>query len=76
MKKLAWVLVIIGGLNWGLVGLGWLFGGKNWNVVNLILGGIPTVEGIVYLLVGVSAVVMAIGHCGCKKCDASTSKSM
>ena len=69
MKKLAWVLVIIGGINWGLVGLGWLVGGRNWNVVNLLLGGVPTVEGIIYLLVGVSAVFMAIGHCGCKKCD-------
>jgi uncharacterized membrane protein YuzA (DUF378 family) len=51
-------LVIIGGLNWGLVGLGMLFGGKNWNVINLVLGSISTLEGIVYVLVGAAAVYM------------------
>ena len=55
MRKLAWILLIVGGLNWGLVGLGMLFGGMGWNVVNMILGGWPMVEGIVYLLVGISA---------------------
>ena len=33
---IAKILVIVGGVNWGLVGLGMLLGGKNWNVVNLI----------------------------------------
>ena len=47
------VLLIIGGLNWGLVGLGGFFGG-NWNVVNLLLGTWPTVEWIVYILVGLA----------------------
>ncbi len=56
MKKLFSILLVIGGLNWGLVGLGMLFGG-NWNVVNMILGSWPMVEGIVYVLVGISAVV-------------------
>lgn len=55
MKKIAWILLIVGGLNWGLVGLGMLFGGAGWNVVNMILGSVPVVEGIVYLLVGLSA---------------------
>lgn len=76
MKQIAWILVIVGALNWGLVGLGWLFGGANWNVVNLILGGVPTVEGIVYLLVGISAVVMLTGKCGCKACRSSAPKAM
>ncbi len=58
MKKLFSILLVIGGLNWGLVGLGMLFGG-NWNVVNMILGSWPMVEGVVYVLVGISA-VMAI----------------
>lgn len=46
------VLVIIGGLNWGLVGIG------NWNVVNMILGSIPILEKIVYILVGLAALYM------------------
>jgi uncharacterized membrane protein YuzA (DUF378 family) len=46
---IALILVIIGGLNWGLIGIG------NWNVVNIILGTIPILEKIVYILVGLAA---------------------
>jgi uncharacterized membrane protein YuzA (DUF378 family) len=63
-KIIAKILVIIGGLNWGLVGVGMFFG-KNWNLVNAILGGMPTVEAIVYVLVGIAALVMIF--CKCKK---------
>ena len=48
-------LVVIGGLNWGLVGLGG-FLGKNLTVVNLLLGRWPQVEWVVYILVGVAAI--------------------
>lgn len=64
VSMLAWVLVVVGGVNWGLVGLSMLTGGGNWNVVNLLLGSWPMVEGIVYLLVGLSAVYSLVG---CKK---------
>lgn len=63
--KIAWVLIIVGGLNWGLVGLG-IFLGMNLNVVNMLLGGMPMIEALVYLLVGV-AVVLKLAH---KKCGA------
>lgn len=54
MKKnaldwIAAVLVIVGGLNWGLVGL------LNFNLVNALLGSIPVLEDIVYILVGLAA---------------------
>lgn len=55
--SVAWVLLIIGGLNWGLVGLGSWLGNGPWNVVNMILGTMPTLEAIVYVLVGISAVM-------------------
>mgnify|MGYP001558279499 CR=1 FL=1 len=66
---IAKVLVIVGGVNWGLVGLGTLISGAdaNWNVVNMLLGSMPTLEAVVYVLVGVAA-VMKIFHCKCKKC--------
>ncbi len=54
-KKCNWldcttdVLVLVGALNWGLVGLG------GWNVVNMVLGGWPGLERLVYVLVGLSA---------------------
>ncbi len=59
LKKIAFVLTIIGGLNWGLVGLGG-FAGSNWNVVNLLLGSMPTLELLVYVLVGLSALWVAV----------------
>ena len=66
--KIAWILVIIGGLTWGLVGVGALVH-QNWDIVNLIFGGSPTLEAIVYILVGVSTVAVMVG-CKCKKCKA------
>ena len=70
MSKIAKILVIIGGLNWGLVGAGMLAGmGMNWNLVHMILGGMPMLEAIVYLLVGICAIVGIFG-CPCKTCKA------
>ncbi len=46
---IAFVLVIIGGLNWGLVGVAKL------DVVALLLGFLPVVQNIVYFLVGLAA---------------------
>lgn len=63
------LLVVVGGLNWGLVGLGWLIGNPNLNVVHMILGFLPMqVEAIVYLLVGVAAVMSAGFFFSCKDC--------
>ncbi len=51
-----------------MVGVGMLFGNMaDWNVVHKIFSSMPTAEGIVYLLVGVAA-VMKISGCRCKKC--------
>lgn len=43
-------LVVIGAINWGLVGL------INVNLVNWLLGSWPTVERVVYILVGLGGV--------------------
>ncbi|MCX6755411.1 MAG: DUF378 domain-containing protein [Candidatus Nomurabacteria bacterium] len=63
---IAKILVIVGGINWGLVGLG-MFMSANWNLVNMIFGTMPKIEAVVYILVGVSAVMMIFG-CKCQKC--------
>lgn len=61
LSQITRVLVIIGGLNWGLVGLGMLLGSaSNWNVVAMIFGTWPMLLGLVYLLVGLSAVYMVV----------------
>jgi uncharacterized membrane protein YuzA (DUF378 family) len=65
-KMIAKILVIVGGVNWGLIGIGMLLG-SDWNVVKMILGFMPTLEAIVYILVGLSAIMMIVG-CKCAKC--------
>lgn len=67
-SSIAYYLVIVGAINWGLVGIGHFFG-MNLNVVNLLLGTMPTVEAVVYVLVGLSAVMTFIG-CKCAICKA------
>ncbi|HYF12979.1 MAG TPA: DUF378 domain-containing protein [Candidatus Paceibacterota bacterium] len=57
LKPIATILLIVGGLNWGLIGLGWLIGGgADWNVVHMLLGAWPQLEAIVYVLVGLAGV--------------------
>jgi len=51
---IAKILLIVGGINWGLVGVSG-FMGSNWNVVNQLLGAWPQVEWFVYILVGLAA---------------------
>jgi len=66
-SKTAHWLLVIGGLNWGLVGIGMLIG-SDLNVVNMIFGG-GLIEAIIYILVGLSAIVGIFG-CYCKKAKA------
>ena len=61
VSALDWVsliLVIVGALNWGLVGLGMFVVGVDallsWNIVHLIFASVPIIEAIVYLLVGLA----------------------
>lgn len=71
-KGVCWVvmlLVIVGAVNWGLVGLGGLIGNPGLNVVHLLLGGLPAVvENLVYLLVGMSGLFLLAVHCKNKDC--------
>lgn len=58
MKKIdviAAVLLVVGGLNWGLVGL------FKFDLVESLLGGIPVLMNAVYILVGAAAVYQIIG---------------
>lgn len=61
LNGIAYVLVIIGALNWGLVGLGG-FMNAEMNVVKMVLGAWPAVESLVYVLVGLSAVVLLVNR--------------
>ena len=52
----AMVLIIVGALNWGLIGLGAYMGGQDWNVVGLLFGTWPGLANLVYVLVGIAGV--------------------
>ena len=70
LHMIAFILLAIGGLNWGLVGLGWLVSSSDWNVVHMILSSSMQLEAIVYVLVGLSAVWIVLGHKkDCKMCS-------
>ncbi len=70
LHMVAFIHAMIGALDWGLVGLGWFMGGADWNLVHLILGQWMSVEAIVYVLVGLSAVWLLITHRkDCKYCS-------
>lgn len=67
LHAIAFVLVIIGGLNWLLVGF-------NWNLVDAIFGVGSVIAKIIYILVGLSAVLLAVTHRStCKNCSTSIS---
>lgn len=53
IDMLSIVLVIVGGLNWALIGL------IDFNVVDSIFGKMSTLSRLVYILVGLSAVYLA-----------------
>lgn len=54
LQQVAGILVIVGALNWGLVGL------LDLNVVNMVLGSMAGLEKIVYILVGLSGVLALV----------------
>jgi uncharacterized membrane protein YuzA (DUF378 family) len=57
MAHLARILVIIGGLNWGLVGIG-NFMGRDFNVVELLSALSPILPTIIYVVVGIAALIL------------------
>jgi len=62
--RLIGVLIIIGGLNWGLTGLGMLIG-SDLNLVHLIFGSWAWLEALIYLVVGIATLVKIFNKCGC-----------
>lgn len=64
LHMVLFLLLVIGGLNWLLVGL------FNWDISALFGGMQFTISKVIYILVGLSAVYMLVTHKGdCKKCS-------
>lgn len=51
----ALALIIVGAVNWGLVGVGYFVdSAANWNLVNIVLDAVPELEFAIYVLVGLA----------------------
>lgn len=67
LHAIAFILVVIGGINWLLVGF-------NWNLVDAIFGAGSIIAKIIYILVGLSAILLVVTHKkDCKCCTSSSS---
>ncbi|PWB39149.1 MAG: DUF378 domain-containing protein [Parcubacteria group bacterium] len=62
LHMLTFALLVIGGLNWLLVGL------FNWDVGQIFGGQQAMVSKIIYILVGLSALIEMFSHKKCCKC--------
>jgi len=68
--KLTYIILWVGGINWGLIGL---FG---FNLVDVLFGSLPTLASLVYVLIGLSAVYTISTHMSyCKFCSTELKKS-
>ena len=66
LHTVAFILLVVGGLNWLLVGF-------NWNLVDAIFGMDSTISKIVYVLVGLSAIYLVATHKkDCRNCSSSS----
>lgn len=63
--KVLWALVIVGAVNWGLVGA------FDLDLVALVFGSIAWLQDLVYILVGVAGLALLFGGCRCKSCKTS-----
>lgn len=63
VHAVSFALVVVGAINWGLVGL------FNFNLVELVFGAVPWLERLIYVLVGAAGVVLIATHKGdCTVC--------
>ena len=61
LKILSYILVLLGALNWGLIGF------FNFNLVTYLFGESTTITRVIYSLVGISAIISAITAYMCYK---------
>jgi uncharacterized protein len=81
IHKIAYTLTIIGGLNWGLVGL------VSTDLVDALFGSVPLIARLIYVAVGLSSLYILItffmnknlkccDSCTCTTCEVHTDISI
>jgi hypothetical protein len=67
MHMISFILLVIGGLNWLLVGV------AGWDVGQLFGGMEAIVSRVIYILVGLAAIYEVVTHrSNCKECEAKS----
>ena len=66
---IAFILLAIAGVQWGLIGIG-AFTGLNLDLIYMVLGSWPMLISLLYVLVGLSAVYELATHkYNCRMCN-------
>lgn len=65
LNKIASLIMIIGGINWGLVGL------FNFNLVSFLFGNGTVLTRIIYIIIGVCSFICIRGLCMSDNCSSS-----
>ena len=66
LKTIAYIIVLLGAFNWGIYGL------FDFDIIKFLLGAIPMLARIVYVLVGLSALYIVLNRyalCTCLTCN-------
>lgn len=56
LGRIALALIIIGAINWGLIGI------FNFNVISVLFGSATTLSRVIYAIVGISAIVFLANY--------------
>ena len=68
VHKIAFILLVVGGLNWAALAL------FNWEIGSLFGGQVAAVSRVIYVLVGLSAIYEVATHFkNCKECMSGSS---
>jgi uncharacterized protein len=71
LHTIAFILAVVGAINWGLVGA------FDVNVVEMVLGSVAWLERLVYVLVGLSGILLVATHRKeCKSCEPKMAAAM
>jgi len=71
LHLITFILLIIGGLNWLLVGA------AGWDIGALFGGSINTVSRIIYIIIGLAAIYEIVAHkSNCRACTSSSPATM
>ena len=61
LETIVWVLLVIGGLNWGLIGF------FEWNLVGIVFGYTSVITRVIYAVVGIAALYKILSFSQKKK---------